>query len=242
MNRIANIAPIDLSEVARLALPHLWKKQSFREWFGSSKVMQDDGTPMLVFRGEHALPSPGKRFMSRLGSLSFASHEIAMTYATSPNHRRDEILLPRILPALLRIENPFPCDREDPFVEFSKIIEHLGVKKAHRIASALQDSMHELGQWVEDDDGLYNEFEGVSDLLARAPDRLAECYVDAYLVFDSPEFCQWFAKAGFDGVIHGGNGESALEPEYKVFDHRSAFCPADWATPARKTTPRLAIG
>jgi hypothetical protein len=36
------------------------------------------------------------------------------------------------------------------------------------------------------------------------------------LLDDADEVARLRAK-GFDGAIHGGNGETALEPEYRVF-------------------------
>lgn len=227
----------DNSEIARRDLPKLMRSREFMRWFGRSKVVSPLGEPLLVYRGEHGRPFAGERFQSRHGALSFGSHEIALTYATSPNHRADCVIAPRVLPAILRIENPFPCTDDDPFVEFDYLITHLGSARAEAIALSLASHMEQLGQWL-DDDGLFQHFKGVADLIQREPTRLRECYVDAYRVFDSIEYCRWLAAAGFDGVIHGGNGASAGDIEYKVFDHTNVYASSSWLSHAHSPASR----
>lgn len=47
-------------------------------------------------------------------------------------------------------------------------------------------------------------------------------YIDAYVILDRPDVIADLRAAGYDGAIHGGNGVTGLEPEYKVFDHSQA--------------------
>lgn len=100
---------------------------AFRRWFGDSKVVGADGEPMVVYRGEHGVPGE-EDFQSRVGSLTFASAEVASIYATDANDRRDRgnEAAPRVTPVYLRIEKPLYENRDDPFVDVSELIEKLG--------------------------------------------------------------------------------------------------------------------
>ena len=181
-------------------------------WCGNTKVVDPLGRPLRVFRGEHGHSS--QLIHSRRGSISFASEEIAFGYATSPNDIGDTVASPRVLEAYLRILNPVISDNEDPFIDLSLIANILGVERAMDIAIKYDDRITETGNWQEN---FADQYESVKELLAADPDRINELYVDAYHVFDNEKYVQWFAEAGYDGAIHGGNGESSLEPEYKVF-------------------------
>jgi hypothetical protein len=79
------------------------------------------------------------------------------------------------------------------------------------------------------------EYDDVGDFLDQHPDRVGELYFDAFPLFDDPKWVERFKAAGYDGAIHGGNGESALTAEYKVFD-RSQVKPVE-AAPAAANDP-----
>ncbi len=191
-------------------------------WFGDSKVRDAAGDPLLVYRGQHGRRIPGAPLQSRLPGYTFCTKEVAETYAHEPNDRRDYPMDPHVIQAYLRIEKPVFV-LEDPFAEFSHLIEVLGYDRAARIARDLDEHIQGLGLWCDSDDGLGREFRSVADLLDRAPERLRELYVDAYLVLDSTEYVAWFKEAGFDGAIHIGNGESACDYEYRIFSPEQAL-------------------
>lgn len=188
--------------------------QDFFDWFAQSRAVDALGQPLLLYRGQHG-QGVGDRIHTRLPSITFCEERIAAVYARAPNDHRESADEPRILRGYLKIERPVVVNPDDPFVDFSDLIEALGFDKAATIARELSSRVEDTGAWHDGELG--EDFTGVEDLLRVAPDRLVECYVDAYHIFDCPKYVQWFRQAGFDGAIHCGNGESASEVEYKVF-------------------------
>lgn len=182
-------------------------------------------TPIQItaYRGQHGPDDPGNPIQSRGGSISFGSKRAAKIYATSPNDMNDEPDTPRIIVANLTINNPVINEPNDPFIDFSVIASALGQEKALIIMRELYSVGHigntdnfgeRISEWELD-----NETNPLEIMIESDPDRaISELYVDAYPVFDEKEWVEWFREAGYDGAVHGGNGETALEAEYKVFD------------------------
>lgn len=181
-------------------------------------VVDAEGRPLKVFRGEHG-EGHGGQIQSRLGSISFtAEREVAEIYAREPNDRTLDASAkePRILEAYLDIRKPVVNDPDDPFVDFAMIEEALGRSEALAAMREFAGYVENTGNWM-DEINPGRRFDGVADFLDQFPDRAGELYFDAYPLFDSPDWVAKFKAAGFDGAIHGGNGESALTTEYKVF-------------------------
>jgi hypothetical protein len=193
---------------------------AFRRWFNGSKVVDDNGKPLVVYRGEHGRQKGDSGgFQSRLGSISFGSREAANTYSTMPNNHADNVVEARVYPVYLRIENPVVNDSSDPFIDLSHIEKKLGREEAERIAIEHEGHLTNTNNWDEISDEL-----GVSDvqsLIESHPDRLGDLYLDVYPVLDDRTFVQKAMKAGYDGAIHGGMGETSGETEYRVFSDTS---------------------
>lgn len=191
------------------------ENQDFSERLASSKVVDTDGSPLLVFRGEHGRPD-GRRFQCRHGSISFGDLAAAKIYASSPNDHRDMVHEPRIMPAYLCISNPIINCSTDPFIDLSIIEKALGHNEAMRIAHKFADSIENTGYWYELSHRMRGQ--GVIDLLKRHPEQLSELYFQAFNYLDDADEVAILRKAGFDGAAHCGFGENATDPEYKVFD------------------------
>lgn len=187
----------------------------FSDRFAGSKVVDADGKPLLVFRGEHGRPD-GRRFQSRHGSISFGDLAAAKIYASSPNDHRDWVHEPRIMPAYLRISKPIMDCETDPFIDLTIIEKALGRDEAIRIAHKFADHIENTGYWYELSQKLRGQ--GVADLLKRHPAKLAELYFQAFNYLDDAAEVAILKRAGFDGALHCGMGENATDPEYKVFD------------------------
>lgn len=181
-------------------------------WASGTLVADENGIPIKVYRGEHG-ESSGV-IHTRHGAISFGSREAAESYATQPNNPNDVPVIPRIIEAYLSLKNPVINDNEDPFIDLGHIADILGMEKAVLIATFCDDHIKNTDNWCS---SFGENYENVADLLAHSPEMLRELYVDAYPIFDNHGFVQWFKDAGYDGAIHGGNGETALEAEYKVF-------------------------
>lgn len=189
----------------------------FRELSRRTRVVGDDGLPLMVFRGEHGTPDPAQRFQVRRGSITFGSVEAANLYASEPNDEDAEALAPRVIAAYLHIERPFIHTDDDPFIDLGLIRANLGAEQARRIALKFASSIEPTARWRE-----VSTAKGVStveEFLDEATDdELDELYFEAYRYFDDPVEVSLMKAAGFDGAIHGGIGENALEAEYRVFD------------------------
>lgn len=199
------------ANVARHYAEYINLKPEKAEEKKTNKAVDEKGQPITVYRGQYGKESG---VQSRLGAISFGNEEAARTYAESPNNRNEVVENPRIITANLVIENPVINTPDDPFIDFKQISEALGNKRAEEIAIALSDAIKNTNNWEEN---YADKYQSVGELLKNNPAALNDLYVDAFRVFDNAKWVGWFRSAGYDGAIHAGNGETALEPEYKVF-------------------------
>lgn len=191
-------------------------KNEFYDWFGKSHATNPDGSPAVVYRGEHGTPPSDDQFHSRLNSLSFCDDPaVASTYAMLPNVHKDIAQAPRVSPVHLKIEKPIINNREDPFIDLAHIEKELGRKEATRIARKFSSDIEYTGNWDENYAGKYAS---VADLLKRSPQDLKKLYFDTFKYLDDPNEVALLQKKGYDGAIHAGNGETSTSTEYRVFD------------------------
>ena len=188
---------------------------AFKAWFGTSKVVDENGEPLLTYRGQHGVSG---EIESRLPAISFSSKIVAQAYSQVPNNQnKDSIAIaPKVVAGYLSIQKPVINTPDDPFIDFSVIIGILGIEKAYAIAEFTAPYIYGTDNWNEN----FESYKTIAQLKKENPNALSNVYVDAYPVFDTPEFVGWFAEKGYDGVIHGGAGVSLQCPEYKVFDKR----------------------
>jgi len=191
-------------------------KKEFYDWFGKSHATNPDGTPAVVYRGEHGTLPEDKQFHSRLISLSFCDDpSVASTYAMHPNFRWDVARAPRVSPVHLKIEKPIIKNLEDPFIDLAHIEKELGRKEAIRIARKFSNDIEYTGNW---DENYAEKYASVADLLKRHPQELKNLYFDAFKYLDDRKEVALLQKKGYDGAIHVGNGETSTSTEYRVFD------------------------
>jgi hypothetical protein len=190
---------------------------AFKRWFGDSKVVDENGQPMVVYRGEHGADG-GIDFQSRLASLSFGTREVANAYAVEPNDSADKAEAPRVYPTYLRIENPLINTPDDPFIELGEVADKLGQDVAEAAARKFAAEIEETDNW---DENFADRYDSVDELLDERPEAVRELYTLAWRFFDAPEFVNAAKKAGYDGAIHaeyGIHSEDEEGAEYKVFD------------------------
>lgn len=185
----------------------------FQQFFKGSHVVDAQGQPLVVYRGEHGVGAG--QVQSREGSIAFGSKAAASTYAESPNRHGEIAAAPRVTPAYLSIKRPFLNDAEDPFVDVARIARALGPTEAKRVAIKFASDIENTNAWQEN---FADKYTSVKDLVKQAPERINDLYFDAFKYLADPKEVALLKQKGFDGAIHGGNGETALEPEYKVFD------------------------
>lgn len=195
-------------------------EQRLTKWFGQSRAIKPDGTPAVLYRGEHGARVESEHLHSRLNSFSFTEdRDAANNYAMSPNNSQlDNVAeTPRITPVHLKIENPIIENRNDPFVDLSHLADKLGRREAKRIAVRFDNDIQYTGNW---DDNYASEYRSVAQLLKEKPDELKNLYFNAHKFLDDPIEVERLKRAGYDGAIHMGNGETATSLEYRIFDSR----------------------
>lgn len=188
-----------------------------KQWFGDSKVTDENGDPLVVYRGEHG--KGGGQFESRLGSISFGSKDAANTYAMSPNNSKDTAVLPRVTPVYLSIQNPLLSDSSDPFIDMSLLADALGKEKMLEFASKHSVYLEETNNW---DENYSDKFASIDEMIAKAPDLVSQQYGVAYPFLDDASLVEALKKEGYDGAILGGVGENEGEAEYRIFDESQA--------------------
>lgn len=181
----------------------------------------DDG---LLYRGEHSSLESGL-LNSRLGLYSFGDRDVAKHYAIHPNNRNDMVESPRIIEAELTLCNLFHYDPRSSFVDMvtlRDLCDHDDDWRDMAISLAVdlcanENTFHWLDNFDIDHENL-TEQEAIRTLIDEQGVGVLEYLdVDAYRVFDRPDIVQKMKERGYDGVVHAGNGESAMTREVKVF-------------------------
>jgi hypothetical protein len=119
-----------------------WKKngirsKAFRQWFGDSKIVNDDGTPRVVYHGtsdsvhEFDLDHSGRKDTGWLGTGVYLTtdSQLASSYASMKPGRAG----PNIMPVYVRMENPYHATLQDKLR--IKDIEEQDGKQAGRQAA-----------------------------------------------------------------------------------------------------------
>jgi hypothetical protein len=180
-------------------------------WGARSKVVDADGRLLPVFRGQHG--SSDDWTETALGSLSFGSVKAASGYALQPNNRRHTVQAPKVFPVYLSLCNPFLTSETDPFLDVIHYANVFGVAEAQRVALKFKENICNTNAWEE----VSGEFRTVEELSDRRPDILMTMCFELYALLDDASEVARLRAKGFDGAIHGGSGETALETEYRVF-------------------------
>lgn len=213
--------------------------QDFQAFFEGSKVVDKNGAPLRVFRGEHGEVTGSVTTL--LPSITFTDQPAeASLYAQDPNQSGLGMkpVAPRVSPAFLSIKNPIineqrnpEIDSEiaDPFIDYGVLVDAIGLEKTIDIARRINVDrpVEDTSLWDEEFSADYDSFE---DLVDRAPERVGELYNIAFAVLDDPGAVEALKEAGYDGAIHGGYGGQFNTMEYRVFDEsqiRSAVAPEE---------------
>jgi hypothetical protein len=186
------------------------KGAAFKDWFGDSVVRDENGEPLVVYRGQHGASG---ELESRLPSLTFSTAQAASLYAEQPNNRADTAQAPVVFPVYLAVENPIVNDPTDPYIDLSVLEAALGRDAVVAVARQFAADLEQTGAW-----DAFDGFENIEDVIARAPERLGELPVLAFKVLDDAALVEKLRAAGFDGAVHAGVGQTFESPEYRVFD------------------------
>ena len=181
------------------------------EWGSQSRVVDDEGYLLPVYRGQHGAADDWKETV--LGSLSFGSARAASEYALNPNRRDMLVCAPKVFPVFLDVRKPFLVHARDPFLDLSRYAEVFGMQETARVALKYRDYVCRTNAWDE----VGAPYGTLERLIEKQPDALLELYFEIYLLLDEADEVALLREKGFDGAIHGGSGATAMETEYRVF-------------------------
>lgn len=205
---------------------------AFMSWFRGSKVVDDHGNPLMVFRGNRRVPSAAgyKLQRGRVTPSFVPDPEIASTY-TRQLSTMQYGAGSNVTPVYLSIKNPFDIRLLGEMADISDVvsllnydwsIEHglrqgkLGYGDLAFILFGMQESIENVGAnyRIQASDGtgyLVGDFEELSELIeeygeAENYDELEASLigttVDAYVIGDNPQWVQALKYLGYDGIIH----------------------------------------
>ena len=174
------------------------------------------------YRGEHGELSAGV-LQTKLSQYAFANKDIAKHYALNPNNRNDIVVTPRVIEAEISLYSPFST-KADAFVYFSDLRTLFDNDEEYvAFAKSKLDYFYDTDNFARVQEKFGFDDDNSADIVLSSliqdhgPDILSEFYIIAYAVFDDQMILDKLKAQGYDGVAHLGNGESALEMEYKVF-------------------------
>lgn len=185
---------------------------------GPTVVADASGEPIVVYRGEHG--GHGQLLNTRLASLSFSSYAVAKHYALNPNQRGDTAVTAIVIPAMLRIRQPFVCTPDDAWIDFSRLVEVVGKAEAIRWFLQKQEHVMNTNAWA---DVFGKEFRDVHAMVRHNPELLYELSVQVWPLLDDSWFIELLQVLGYDGAVYRGNASSERTVEYRVFDREQVL-------------------
>ena len=212
---ISMIQPVD----------HLVLSDAFKQWFGSSQVVDSDGKPLIVFHGTTARFSEFKRSDDvgfHFGTFCQASRRL------SALERKRGCEAPEIyMPVFLRIEKPLILDSDpDEWGSIEQLYQTFAgtlrnrpgdtelraitaeIKREYNNGYSSDDSISELQQQLDDGEISEEDFEEERQRLKDAEHR------DVYSLL-----CDLLVDHGYDGMIYRNFVEDDFgHPSYMVLD------------------------
>lgn len=205
--------------------------QSSMAVIGNTKVVNEYGEPVIVYRGQHRGDAGPEFLESTVASFSFGDADIATAYAERPNYG-DKFYwgkAPAVMPAYLKIENPFVnygCHSNsscEPFIDISTAIARLNLtqEEAFELARFGSEGIQNTNNWEE----ISEEFDvhSIDELIEQHPEKVPDLFFEIFYMLDDHRWVNRIKEAGYDGAIYGGSGENEAEAEYRIFDQSQAI-------------------
>jgi hypothetical protein len=149
--------------------------RNFYKWFGNSKVVDEKGRPLVVYRGHEASNNVAD---TKLTTPTFTTNEdVAIEYASE---YEDGI----VTSSYLSIKNMLVFGEDDGVITIKNLKDLL--------PDALFNKIANLCSWS--DDGDYVDY-------TEAPDN---AYTETFYIADNPDFIDWAKSKGFDGQSYKG--------------------------------------
>ena len=175
----------------------LTKTPGFKKFFGKSKVVDEKGAPLKVYRGEYSMKGEEPRELEtkNRATLTFTDAKgVADVYATDPNAYNDAegMTGQNTGSYYINIEKPLDLTRYDEPVAELDALRRQVPKEYH---AELHAALDKATSWRE---------EGM-EVSGSSADMAGDVITDSYRLADSEELVAVLKKAGFDGMIIYGD-------------------------------------
>jgi hypothetical protein len=224
------------------------QSEAFKKWFGNSKVVGDDGEPLVVYHGTHAeFVSFDKTSIGEFGpAIYFSSNaDDAATYASGRGREGNA----NIMPVYLSLQNPlevtdpsqfwdkFPASSDEASIEAAKAAGHDGIifKRPKPSAAMLKAATPELRTVLMQPTTHYMVFDKHSIKSATGNKGTFDpSNPDIREGFDPSEHPRHDAGTSQGGEFApkgAGGAGNGIAPDYVKGEHAAGVLD-DWATPA----------
>lgn len=174
----------------------------FKKWFGNSKVVNEDGTPMVVYRGEYDVGERAGQIQTKIGTPTFTDAPgVASVYAMDPNAYMDKARATgaHVIPAYISMQNPI-----DLRGGYEESVVTLG-----QLRSIFKGSEAELYKILRPAADFRIDGEMIDEVDFETAD--GDIYTDTYKVFDEEGIVDLAKKHGYDGFIYWGGFTGTFE-------------------------------
>ena len=166
---------------------------AFRRWFAGSWVVDEQGQPLVVYRGEHGDTVIGGKaaplLRSRMGSgvLSFTDRADLASHFALKRYQEGETPTPRLVPVFLRIKNPVITP------------DDVNGKKNYTVSTKLM--VKRVGRAAVD-----KVFEENKEIVAALKDSdEPNPRLSPFMYLNNKHFVEAAKARGFDGALFPGN-------------------------------------
>lgn len=196
---------------------------NFWAWFGGSVCVDDDGRPLVIYRGQRKVAKPD-RFIMRQGRAtpSFTADADAASVYARQLDTKEYGKGSNVMPVYLSIKNPLDLRSWGEQITLDVVLEHLSeyqdmIYALFELDELIYKTGAEYDIEASDLEGMYRlrSFEEVGDCMSvmlegehnedfddgDIIDMLAKCTIDTYLVADCEQFVDGLKEKGYDGVI-----------------------------------------
>ena len=175
---------------------------AFDAWFGDSKVVDADGNPLVVYRGEFG--GDTDTFNTNLTTPSFSeSKYVAGDYAADGDNAR-------VSQVYLSIKNPIQLgDMVEDVVTYSELKEKLAPQNPEE-KILFEEMIKYAANWrgyegsPMDGGGVDPTVSNLDGVLNNPGAGRDNPYTDTFTVADSPAFVKLAKARGYDGAIYNG--------------------------------------
>jgi hypothetical protein len=174
-NKPATKTGLEKGELLQIRAP---ETKEFKQWFGDSKIVNEDGTPKVMY---HGTSFDIAHFKSGQGNAIFFTDnpKVAENYAKDAEIKSPLGVYPNIMPVFISAKNPFDYSNSEhreqiePYVPYDQYAKADEMKKvSYGDWSAIESDQIQKGIKKAGFDGFYVKENGVKNLAVYKPSQV----------------------------------------------------------------------